>query len=176
MRSITLLALLTALSPLVAEATAQTPRGERPRMEAAQERRAQLEQQVHRQFVVRAADRLGLDQDQRDRLHDVLSAGAEARRELAQESRQLRMELMRAVSAEGTAAATYQRLLDRTAELREREQLLARREDATLAEFLDARQRATFLVLRMQMTEQVRGMRGGRPGAGPGARRGPPGG
>lgn len=172
---ILLLGSLLALAPLVAHA--QTPpRGERPRTEAVQERRAELERRVHRQFVARAADRLGLDAAQRDRLHDVLRTGAEARRELAQESRQLRLELVRAVSAEDTPTATYERLLDRTAELRERERMLAHREDAALAGFLDARQRATFLVLRMQMSEQVRGMRGGRPGAGPGGRRGPPGG
>jgi Spy/CpxP family protein refolding chaperone len=179
MRKITLLALLLAFCPLAvlaADGHGQTPpRGERPRLEAAQERRAELERQVHRQFVARAAERLALDAAQRDRLHEVLTAGAEARRTMAQESRQLRMQLMQAVRADDTPVATYQRLLERAVELRDREQLLARREDAALAEFLDPRQRAMFLVMRMQMSEQVRGMRGGRPG-GPGARPGPPGG
>jgi hypothetical protein len=180
MRHVILVALLVALLPLAGPAQAQTPpRGDRPRMEAAQARRAELEQQVHRQFVARAAERLDLDHAQRQRLHQVLSAGMEARRALAQESRQLRMELMQAVRAENTPVATYERLLERAAALSERERTLARREDAALAEFLDARQRATFVVMRMQMSEQVRGMRGGRPGAGqgtgPGARPGPPG-
>lgn len=163
MRAIVPVMLLAALSIPGAELDAQTPpRGERPRMEAAQERRAQLEEQIHRQFVARAAQRLGLDARQRDRLHDVLSAGAEARRGLAQESRALRMQLMQAVRAEDTPRATYQRLLERAAELRDREQTLASREEAALAEFLDPRQRAMFLVMRMQLSDQVRGMRGGR--------------
>jgi hypothetical protein len=77
---------------------------------------------------------------------------------------------MQAVRRDAPAAA-YEELLQRMAELRARELRLEQREDTALSQFLDARQRATFLVLRMQLSERVRGMRatrgGGRP-RGPG--------
>jgi uncharacterized membrane protein len=170
MRRAVLLGLVLGLAGASAPVAAQTPpRGDRPRGEAMQERQAELEARVHQQFVAQAAQRLGLDAQQRERLHQVLRAGAEARRDLAQESRQLRAELVRAVRSEDASPATFQTLLDRMAALRDREQALARGEDATLAEFLDPRQRAMFLILRMQMSERVRGMRGDRPrpGLGP---------
>jgi Flp pilus assembly CpaE family ATPase len=177
MRYLGMFVLLLALSPLAAAGQDQTPRrAERPRIEAAQERRAELEQQVHRQFLARASERLGLDQGQRQQLSQVLESGAEARRQLAQESRQLRMALMQAVRSETTSAADYQQILDRMADLREREQALERREDTAFARFLEPRQRAMLLMMRMQMNEQVRGMRMDRPGAGTGAGPGRPGG
>jgi hypothetical protein len=173
MRKTTILALVLTLMSMPTVSEAQTPpRGDRPRAEAAQERRAQLEEQVNRQFMVRATERLGLDQRQQARLEQVLEEGMRSRRALAGESRQLRMELMQAVRSADTPPTTFERILARMATLREREQQLASREDAALAEFLDPRQRAMFLVLRMQMTEQVRGMRGARPG---GPRNGGPG-
>lgn len=136
------------------------PPADRPRGEALEARRAELEQQVTRQFVAQAAEALGLDARQRERLHGVLRGGAEERRNLARQSRELRMELMRAVRTESTPTATYEGILTRMAQLRQREQALERREDAALAEFLDARQRSQLLVLRMQLNERVRGMRG----------------
>ncbi len=170
MRNAVLIGLVLALSPLATVAQEVPTRGQRPRHEAAQERRAELEQQFHRQFVARAAESMALSNAQQQRLHQVIQAGAEARRELARESRQLRGEIMQAVRAQDTPMATYQRLLDQTSAMREQEHALARREDAALAEFLDPRQHAMFLVMRMQMMDQVRGMRGGRqaPGTGPG--------
>lgn len=172
--ALTLILVLVATSPDVVDA--QTPpRGERQRVEAAQERRAQLERQVRQRFMSQAAERLQLDPAQRDRLDELLRTGAEARRTLAQESRQVRMRLLRSVAAEDTAAATYQPLLDDLATLREREHALERREAAALAEFLDARQQAQFMVLRMQLNERVRGIRSGRAGERTGQPRQPPG-
>lgn len=166
MRStITTLVLFVALAPLVSPAYGQTPpRGRGQDVEAMQQRRAQLEQQVRHQFLAQAAERMSLDASQRERLEVVLRRGAEARRALAQESRQLRIELLRNVADERTPIAAHQSLLDRMQELQSREQALERREAAALGEFLDARQQAQFLVLRMRMNERVRGMRGQRPG------------
>jgi hypothetical protein len=164
MRRTLQVALLVTALPFVGTVDAQTPpREARPRAEAQQERRAELEQQVRQQFLAQVAERLELDASQRDQLEQVLRAGAESRRELAQESRQVRMAIMQAVRRDAPAAA-YEELLQRMAELRARELRLEQREDAALAQFLDARQRATFLVLRMQLSERVRGMRATRGG------------
>jgi hypothetical protein len=170
-KQIAFVALLVALPALAMSAEAQVPqRGSRGQAEAVQERRAQLEQQVRDRFLVHAAQRLRLSDEQRDRLRAVLDRGAEDRSALARESWALRMELVRAVRDEGTPRQTYERLLDRLEDVREREVTLERQEAAALARFLDPRQRAAFLVLRMEFNEQVRGMRRGPAGDG---RRGP---
>jgi hypothetical protein len=173
--------LLAVLWPAVGHAQDRPrPPGDRPRAERQEARRAELEQQVTRQFVAQAAETLGLDSRQRDRLHGVLRAGAEERRELARQSRELRMELMRAVRTESTPNATYEGILARMSQLRQAERALERREEAALAQFLDARQRAQLLVLRMQLNERIRGMRGAPQGdrrgerpRGPGSQGGP---
>ena len=165
MNRIGLIVLILCMSPALAMAQVRpVPRPDRPRIEAQQQRRAQLEEQVRRQFVTRASDTLGLDPAQRDRLDGVMRGGAEERRQLAVESRELRMELMRAVRNDAVPTATYERLLARMSDLRQREQRLELREEEALAEFLDPRQRVQLIVLRMQLNERVRGMRGGPQG------------
>lgn len=171
MKQIAFVALLVALPALAVGAEAQVPqRGDRGQAEAAQEQRARLEQQVRDRFLAHAAQRLRLDDEQRDRLGAVLARGAEDRRELARESWTLRIELMGAVRDEGTPRQTYERLLERLEDVREREVALEKREAAVLARFLEPRQQAAFLVLRMEFNEQVRGMRRGPAGD---RRRGP---
>jgi hypothetical protein len=147
------------------------PPADRPRAQGQESRRAELEEQVTRQFVAQAAEALALDAGQRDRLLVVMRAGAEERRELARQSRELRMELVRAVRTDASPMATYESILVRMAELRQREQALEQREEAALAGFLDARQRGQLLVLRMQLNERVRGMRGAPQGDRRGAER-----
>jgi hypothetical protein len=142
--------------------------------EEALQRRAQLEQQVRHRFLAEVSRELGLEGGQRQRMEAVLREGAEGRRSLAMESRQLRHDLVRAVEDPSTTSAQYQRLLNRVNGIRAREQALERREMEALAEFLDARQQAQFLVLRMHFNERVRGMGPGpRQDGAPGPRRRP---
>lgn len=127
--------------------------------------RAELEEQVRHRFMEQVSRRLELSAAQRQRMVAVLQEGAEARRELSGESREVRRELMQAVRQEEAAMATYERLLERMAAVREAERALEAREEARMAEVLDARQRAIFLMMRMQLNDRVRGMRrGGGPG------------
>jgi Spy/CpxP family protein refolding chaperone len=162
---VALVVVLLLLAPMGFVAEAQIPqRGERARMEAAQERRAHLERQVRERFLGHATERLQLNDQQRDRLRAVLERGAEERLQLARDSRGLRAEMMRAVRDDATPRATYERLLTQLEELREREIALERRESAALGRFLEPRQQAAFLVLRIQLNEQVRDMRGTPPG------------
>ncbi len=135
-------------------------------------RRAELEQQVRQRFMEQVGERLELSEAQRIRMAAILQEGAEARRELADDSRALRRELMQAVHREEASMATYERLLERLAAVREAERAIEQREEQRLAQVLDARQRAVFLIMRMQLNDRVRGMRGN--GVGPGAS--PPGG
>lgn len=137
-----------------------------------QERRAELERQVRRQFMMQMSERLGLAEEQRERVSDVLAESAEARRELALESHTLRMELMQAVQDEEAPMSRFETILERLEAVRAREREIEQQEEAALAEILDPRQRAVFLMMRMQFNariRQMRGMRGGGPPSGPGA-------
>lgn len=167
----TVLVLALAMVPTAGTAQEEGRRGMRPPAEA-QQRRAELERQIRQQFLAQLAVRLDLTREQRGRLVEVLEEGAEARRVLAAESRQLRHDLMTAVRDEDAPMAVYEELLAGLREVRERERSLEEREATSLSAFLDARQQAMFLMMRMQLNERVRRMQGfgrGGPGGGGGA-------
>jgi Spy/CpxP family protein refolding chaperone len=128
------------------------------------DRRSQLEQQVRRQFLGQVVQRAALTDEQRDQVQEVLDEGAVARLELAQESRDLRRDLMEAVRDEDTPMATYEDILRRLEGIRERERTLERQEEQRLATVLDARQRALFLMMRMQLNDRIWRMQGRSPG------------
>ncbi len=128
--------------------------------QARQERREDLELQVRRQFMARVAQRLQLTEEQREQVREVLAARAEDRRDLALESQALRIDLMQAVRDEDATMDRFEAILDRLEALRTREREIERQEEAALAGVLDARQRAIFLLLRMQLNDRIRQMRG----------------
>lgn len=138
-----------------------------------QERREALEQRIRGQFVAQVAQRLGLTEEQRRQVRDVLAASAEARRDLALESQALRIDLMQAVRDEDAEMTRFEGILERLEAVRAREVEIQQAEEAALADVLDPRQRAIFLMLRMQLNDRIRQLRGGRGGPG---MSGPPGG
>lgn len=127
------------------------------------DRRARLEEQVRTRFLEMAATRLELTAAQRDRLTTVLDEGADARRQLLRESVRLRQRLMAAAQDPSTPASTFEELLREMTALSDGEHALERREQERLAEFLDPRQRALFLMIRMRFNEQIQELRGRRP-------------
>jgi Spy/CpxP family protein refolding chaperone len=139
------------------------------------DRREVLERQVRTQFMAQVAQRLELTGDQRERVRETLEQGAVARRDLALESRSVRMDLMQAVREEDAPMSRFEAILDRLRYIRELEREIESREEAALAEILNPRQRAMFLMMRMQFNERIRQMRGAGPGEGPGHQGGPPG-
>lgn len=158
-----------ALAPVAAAAQGQNRPGQGP--PARDNRRNELAQEIHRRFMTQVAERLGLDETQRTKLDQVLVQGMEARRDLARESRSLRMELMRAVHSDTAGEATYRGLLDGLQALQAKERTIEDHEAQELATFLDPRQQAMFLVMRMQFNDNVRRMQrphSGRSGGGPG--------
>lgn len=161
------LALAALAGPLAAPLAAQEGQEGQGRAEAV-ERRMQLEQEVRQRFVRQVARRLQLTDPQREAFTTTLRQGAEARRELAEESRALRRELLTAVRDDAAPLSTYERLLERLQAIRESERRIERREEARLAEVLDARQRAVYLIMRMQFNDRVRGVRGPPAGRRPG--------
>ena len=155
MRAIMLAVLGVAV--LVGPAGAQQGQGPPDRAH----RRAELEEQVRHRFMAQVGRRLELSATQRERMAVILQEGAEARRALADESQAVRRDLMQAVRRDDAAMETYERLLERLAGVREAERALEAREEERLAEFLDPRQRVLFLMMRLQLNDRVRGMRGG---------------
>lgn len=131
------------------------------------DRREALERQVRTRFMEQIAGRLELTAEQQGRVRETLDEGAAARRALAAESRSLRMDLMQAVRDEDAPMSRFEEILDRLESVREREREIERREEAALAEILDPRQRVMFLMMRMQLNDRIRQMRGVGPG-GPG--------
>lgn len=167
MKGLTWLVMVLALAPAAAMAQGRPGEG-RPPAEARQERRAELERQVRGRFIAQVGQRLGLTEEQRTRLHGVLEEGAEARRALAADGRALRMRLMTAVRSDATPTSTYEEILAGLRDLRAREQALEEREAAALSRFMDARQQAMFLMMRMQLNERIRRMQGPPAGRGRG--------
>jgi Spy/CpxP family protein refolding chaperone len=167
MRHALLLGLALTLGP--GALVAQGPPGGREG-----QRRMELEQRVRRQFLSQVARRLELTTTQREQVREILRGGAEERRDLALESQALRIDLMQAVRDEDTPPARYEELLQGIQSLRQREQGLEVREEEALARVLDPRQRALFLMMRMQFNDRVRQLRGpgmrGPGGGGPGGR------
>ena len=134
------------------------------------DRRAELEQRLRGQFLRQLAERLDLTEEQRTGVREVLAEGAEARRDLALESQALRIDLIQAVREDGTPMSRFQELLAQLDVIRAREQEIAQQEEAGLAEFLNPRQLAVFLMVRMQFNERLQQLRGRRapgPGGGP---------
>lgn len=140
------------------------------------DRRAELEQRVRQQFLRHVADRLDLTAEQRTRVREVLAEGAEARRDLALESQALRIDLIQAVRDDEAEMARFEAILERLEAIRAREREIAQQEEAALAEVLDPRQRAVFLLLRMEMNDRVRQLRRHGPGGMGGGSGGPAGG
>lgn len=156
MRRVLAVGLTLLLLPAGARAQAVAPRN-------APERRA-LQARVVDRFMDRVAERLRLDASRRRRLEDVLRQNEGRRRALAREAGALRQRLVRAADDPGVSDAELQRMLDQMADLRRRELDLWRDEQRSLATVLDARQRARFMVMRLQFTEMVQRARRERRG------------
>lgn len=156
-------ALLTAM-PVVA----QVPTRPMPQNE-----RAVLQQRVHARFMEILAQRLQLNDQQRDQVSEILQKDMQERLDLGRKSMQTRRALALATADTTTEPARIQTLLDAMDRLRRQEAALAAREDSALATVLTPRQRAEFIMLRTRFNERVRQIRGGM--GRPGMRRPPPG-
>lgn len=159
------LVVLAMMMPAVAAAQGRGPD---------QERREALEQRIRGRFLAQVSQRLGLSEEQRTGVRDVLAESADARRDLVLESQALRIDLMQAVRDDDAEMARFESILERFEAIRAQEREIEQAEEAALAEILDPRQRAIFLMLRMQLNDRIRQMRGMRGGPGMGGGAGAP--
>jgi hypothetical protein len=136
--------------------------------------RAELEGRVRARFGQMVQERLGLNEEQGERLGQIVAGFQEDRTRLAREDRALRARTQALLLEEGESEEEALALLARVQELRLQEARLLRSEQEALLEVLAPSQVLRFHALRDQMGQRIRQLRGG--GAGPPGGRRPGGG
>ncbi len=118
--------------------------------------RRQLEQRLHQRMLDVTRSRLGLTQDQVDKLSATNQRYEQQRHSLARRERSLRLEL-RAQLRRGDSAdqARVGELLEQTFEAQQERLALYRREQSDLAAFLTPVQRAKYMGLQEQMRSRI---------------------
>jgi len=149
---------LLALVPAVTSAQAQRlPRDQRlGRMGGAPEGRARLEAQIFDRFMNRVSRDLQLDANSRTRLERHVRETGQQRRQLAQQSVQLRRRLNQAVQDPNRSDAEIAGLLNEFEQLRTRENELWKNDQNALGQMLTPRQRAVFTLQFMQLNDRIR--------------------
>lgn len=137
--------------------------------------RRQLEQRLHQRMLEVTRRRLGLTQEQVDKLSATNQRYSAQRRSLAQRERALRLEL-RAQLRRGDAADQKRvaQLLDQALQAQQERLDIYRKEQSDLAAFLTPVQRAKYLGLQEQLRSRVDELRRRGDDRGP-RRRGAPG-
>ena len=154
-----------ALVGLALPATAQRGGGRPPREE--------LESEFRRRFAQVVRIRVGLTDEQMQKLGPMNERHALARRRLQIDEQATRMELQFALRGETPADTTVNRLLGHMIEIQKQRVQLMETEQRDLATIMTPVQRARFMALQEQLRRQMDERRGGPPGDGGGP---PPGG
>lgn len=128
------------------------------------ERRRQLQQQVMERFIQNVRSQARLDDDQLERLQEVIRRSFEARNQLQRREMRLWMALegqMRpGVAADQDSVSA---LLNALVEVRAERVAQAREEQAAYAEFLSPVQRAQVTLAWRRLQMQIEGLRGRGP-------------
>lgn len=171
-RAITwLVAILTFAVAMPAEAQRQGRRGGPP----GERDRAQLEQRIRAQMGRVIRERLGLNDEEAERLGEIVRQFGERRGVMRREEEAIRrrVEALMLEGADDEEEAID--LLGRMADLRRAEVELVADEQEALLEVLEPLQLLRFQIFRDQLADRIRRIRsGGMPPGGPGER-GPPG-
>lgn len=141
---------------------AQAQRPEYPQ----QGRREELESQIVQRFLDHASIELQLDANGRARLEQHLRQSAPRRRSLAQNTAQLRGQILRAVRDQQTPDAEFTRLINEMTRLRDQEETMWKSDQESLSRILTPRQHARFMVLWIRFNDQIRDMTMRRGGGG----------
>jgi Spy/CpxP family protein refolding chaperone len=132
--------------------------------------RAELEGRVRARFGQMVQERLGLNEEQSERLGQIVAGFQEERMLLAREDRALRARMQAVLLEESESEEEAMELLARVQALRLQEATLLQSEQEALLEVLAPSQVLRFHALRDQMGQRIRQLRGGGPGP-PGGRR-----
>jgi Spy/CpxP family protein refolding chaperone len=122
--------------------------------------RRQLERRLHQRMLEVTRSRLGLTQDQVDKLSATNERYEQQRRSLAQRERSLRLEL-RAQLRRGDSADQNRvaQLLDQTLQAQQERLELYRKEQSDLSAFMTPVQRAKYMGLQEQVRSRVEELR-----------------
>ena len=124
--------------------------------------RARLENEIRRGFARAVRLRVGLNEDQMNRLGPVATRYEQQRRQLQVEERDTRLSLRAALRSEQAAVADQQhveQLMQRMLEIQKRRLQLMESEQRELATIMTPVQRAKFTALQEQIRRRVEQMR-----------------
>lgn len=149
MRNQVLLAAMLVIGPM--PLAAQRPGGPPP-----QQRRDMLEHQVGERFMRGVATQLKLDAPTRVKLQEHLLKSGEQRRDLAERSQILRIQMVRAARDTTTSDAQLRAYLNEASELKQREDEIWKSDQAALSRILTPRQHVQFVFMWLRLNEQIR--------------------
>lgn len=130
--------------------------------------REELEGEVRRVFAQVVRNRVGLNDEQMQKLGPMSERHAVARRRLQADERATRAQLQVELLKQAPSDTAVARLLDRFTEIQRQRVSLMESEQKDLAMVMSPVQRARFNALQEQLRRQVEQRRGGAPGGGPG--------
>ena len=138
--------LLLAPMPLVA----QRPGGPPP------PRREQLQKQISERFMDGVATQLKLDAATRAKLQEHLLKSGEQRRDLAERSQMLRIQMVRAARDSTTTDAELRKFINETTALKKSEDDIWRADQDALSRILTPRQHVQFMFMWLRLNDQIR--------------------
>lgn len=138
--------------------------------------RTELERRVRARFGQMVKERLGLNDEQAQRLNEAVMSFQQDRMNLWREEQAVRKRVDALLLEGGNDEAEARTLLQRMQDLRMEEARLGQTEQERLLEVLTPIQVLRFQAMREEMGQRIRRLRGGGPGGGPGrGQRIPPG-
>ncbi|MDX2193468.1 MAG: hypothetical protein NW201_08935 [Gemmatimonadales bacterium] len=159
-----------ALCALVAALAAAPARAQEAAPPADPERAAVLQQLIEQRFAERVKERLGLNDDQLQRLRQLTGEFGARRRTMEAEERFVKAQLAEQLRPGGTAdQKQVQQLQERLLDLKER-YLQSFRDEQSRMDFLNPVQRAQFFQMREQLGKRIQELRERRGLDRPGAR------
>jgi Spy/CpxP family protein refolding chaperone len=130
--------------------------------------RTELERRVRERFGEMVKQRLGLDDEQAQRLNETVMSFQQDRMSLGREEQAVRKRVEALLLESGDNQAEARELLQRMQELRLQEAKLWQTEQDKLLEVLTPEQVLRFQAMREEMGQRIRRLRGGGPGGGRG--------
>jgi Spy/CpxP family protein refolding chaperone len=168
---ISVLSRLTAAVAILAVLAGPASAQRRPGMRG--QDRAELESRIRARFGQMVRERLGLDREQAARLDEVVGSFQSERMRLAREGQAVRRRMEALALERRTDDTEARELLERLRALRLEEAQLFQDEQEKLLEVLSPSQLLAFQMLREEMAQRIRRLRGIGPGPRPPGR--PPG-
>lgn len=148
--------------PLVAAMLLAAPLGSQEPGRAPGRQRALLEGELRREFARAVRERVGLSDEQMQRLGPITRRHEQQRRELQMEERRARVALQTQLRSAAPDTVEVARLLDALLGVQRRRVQMIETEHRDLASVMTAVQRARYLALQEQVRRRMEQMRQGR--------------